>query len=48
MGEPRTIAELLDDAAAVNDRGEAFGAVIQGLFSALEKLSDDEKERRKM
>ena len=48
MDEPRTLGEMLDAAAAVDDQGQAFGAVIQGLFSALEKLSDDEKERRKM
>jgi hypothetical protein len=37
MDEPRTLAELLDDAAAVDDQGQAFGAVIQGLFSTLER-----------
>lgn len=38
MSEPRTIAELLDAAAAVDDNGQAFGAVINGMFSALEKM----------
>lgn len=36
--KPRTLAEMLDAAAAVDDQGEAFGAVINGMFSALEKM----------
>ena len=38
MDEPRSLGELLDAAAAVDDQGQAFGAVITGLFSALEKM----------
>ena len=36
--KPRTLAEMLDDAAAVDDQGRSFGAVINGMFSALEKM----------
>lgn len=32
MHKPRTLAEMLDDAAAVDDQGQAFGSVINGLF----------------
>ena len=42
--EPRTVGELLDAAAAVDDQGQAFGAVIQGLFSALEKKMEGERD----
>lgn len=38
MDEPRTLAEMLDAAAAVDDQGQSFGAVINGIFSALEKI----------
>ena len=44
MDEPRTVGELLDAAAAVDDQGQAFGAVIQGLFSALEKKMEGERD----
>ena len=42
MGE--TWAEKLDQAAAADDQGEAFGAVLHELFVAAEKAkqSDDE------
>ena len=36
--QPITMGELLDAAAAVDDNGQAFGAVINGMFSALEKM----------
>lgn len=36
--QPRTIPEKLDAA----ETGAEFGAVLQGLFSALEKAKDDE------
>lgn len=42
--EPRTVGELLDAAAAVDDQGQAFGAAIQGLFSALEKMKGEHDE----
>lgn len=42
--EPRTMAEMLDAAAAVDDQGQAFGAVINGMFSTLEKMKGGEDE----
>lgn len=41
MNEPKTIAEKLDAAAA--EGGEAFGAVLMGLFGALERARDEEE-----
>jgi len=38
MSEPKTAAEMLD---AAQD-GQEFGAVLQGLFGALEEAMDDE------
>lgn len=35
---PKTLAEQLDAAQT----GEEFGAVVMGLFGALERLKDDE------
>jgi hypothetical protein len=37
MSDPKTVAEKLDAAAAVDDNGEAFGGVILGFFAALDK-----------
>ena len=37
----RTVAEKLDAAQT----GEEFGQVLQGLFGALEKAKDEERER---
>ena len=37
-----TVAEQLDAAAAVDDGGAAFGAVINNLFTSLEKAKDDQ------
>lgn len=34
MGDPKTWAEKLDQAAADDDQGEAFGAVLNQLFVA--------------
>lgn len=35
---PQTIAEKLDAAAKVDDKGEAFGNEINALFTSLEKM----------
>jgi len=42
MGE--TWAEKLDQAAAADDQGEAFGAVLNQLFVAAEKAKQAEDE----
>lgn len=41
MNDPKTVPELLDAAAAVDDNGESFGRALMGLFSALEKARDE-------
>ncbi len=41
-GEKRTLAEALDAAQT----GEEFGAVLGGLFAALERAKDEEGEGR--
>lgn len=40
MTGPRTIAEMLDEAARVADKGEAFGRVLNGLFDLAAKAKD--------
>jgi len=44
MGDPKTWAEKLDQAAAADDQGEAFGSVLNQLFVAAfeAKQADDE------
>ena len=41
MTEPKTVAEQLD---AAKD-GQEFAQVINGLFGALERMSDDDDDR---
>lgn len=43
MSQPRTVAELLDAAASMPDKGEAFAAVINSLFVGLEQAMDEEQ-----
>lgn len=44
MTEPKTLAEQLDAAAAVDDDGVSFGGVLQGLFGVLEQARDEEQQ----
>jgi len=44
VDEPRTLGELLDAAAAVDDQGQTFAAVLQGLFCALETMKGEHDE----